>query len=71
MGIKFLNDEVIEIDLFSRLVTIKKNKLEYDYLIVALGTQIVPSQIMGLLITIDSIGMIPNRYPNYENESYI
>ena len=37
-GIRFLNDEIIGMDLSRNTVTTrKKQKLEYDYLVVALG----------------------------------
>jgi NADH dehydrogenase FAD-containing subunit len=42
-GIRFLNDKIVGIDLSQSRVTTKTNgKLEYDYLIVALGAEIAP-----------------------------
>jgi sulfide:quinone oxidoreductase len=42
-GIRFLNDKIVGIDLSQNRVTTKTNgKLEYDYLIVALGAEIAP-----------------------------
>lgn len=47
-GIRFLNDEIIGIDLSRNNVTTKNNhKLEYDYLVVALGAEYVPERIIG------------------------
>jgi sulfide:quinone oxidoreductase len=48
-GIKFLNDEIISIDPSKNSVTTKTNhnKLEYDYLIVALGAELAPKRING------------------------
>jgi NADH dehydrogenase FAD-containing subunit len=42
-GIRFLNDKIVGINLSQNRVTTKTNgKLEYDYLIVALGAEIAP-----------------------------
>jgi len=48
-GIKFLNDEITNIDPSENRVTIKTNpnKLKYDYLVVALGAEIAPELIDG------------------------
>ncbi len=48
-GIKFLNDEITNIDPSKNSVTTKtnQNKLEYDYLLVALGAELAPRQING------------------------
>lgn len=48
-GIKFLNDEIISIDPPKNSVTTKTNhnKLEYDYLIIALGAELAPKLISG------------------------
>ena len=48
-GIKFLNDEITSIDSSKNSVTTKinQNKLEYDYLLVALGAELAPRQING------------------------
>jgi len=48
-GIKFLNDEIIRIDPSKNSVTTKtnNNKLQYDYLIIALGAELVPKRING------------------------
>ena len=47
--IKFLNDEIIRIDPSENSVTTKTNdnKLQYDYLIIALGAELVPKRING------------------------
>lgn len=48
-GIKFLNDEIIKIDPSENSVTTKtnRNKVHYDYLIIALGADLAPKQIEG------------------------
>jgi sulfide:quinone oxidoreductase len=48
-GIKFLNDEIISIDPSKNSVTTKTNhnKLQYDYLIIALGAELAPKRIDG------------------------
>jgi sulfide:quinone oxidoreductase len=48
-GIKFLNDEIIRIDPSENSVTTKTNhnKLQYDYLIIALGAELAPERIYG------------------------
>jgi sulfide:quinone oxidoreductase len=48
-GIKFLNDEITGIDPSENSVTTKTNpnKLKYDYLLIALGTEVVPKLIDG------------------------
>ena len=48
-GIKFLNDEITSIDPSKNSVTTKTNhnKLKYDYLIVALGSELAPKLING------------------------
>lgn len=58
-GIKFINDEITNIDLSNQIVNTKKslssrssknnkdNKLKYDYLIIALGAEHIPKQIGG------------------------
>jgi sulfide:quinone oxidoreductase len=48
-GIKFLNDEITSIDPTENSVTTKTNhnKLKYDYLIVALGSELAPKLING------------------------
>jgi sulfide:quinone oxidoreductase len=48
-GIRFLNDEITSIDPSKNTITTRKNrnKLEYNYLIVALGAELAPTQING------------------------
>jgi sulfide:quinone oxidoreductase len=48
-GIKFLNDEIISIDLSKNSITTKTNpnKLNYDYLIIALGAELAPKLTSG------------------------
>ena len=51
-GIKFLNGEVTGIDVASKIVTIRKSstlRLEYDYLIIALGTEYAVEEVNGFL----------------------
>lgn len=44
-GIEFLNDEIIEIDANKRIVVTRNNKkVEYDYLIIALGSDLTPER---------------------------
>lgn len=47
-GIKYVNAEVLEIDLGKRLVKTSDQDLSYDYLIVALGAELHPKAIPGL-----------------------
>jgi sulfide:quinone oxidoreductase len=51
-GVRFLNNEITSLDLSKNTVTTtsrtsNNNKLEYDYLIIALGAELVPEQING------------------------
>jgi sulfide:quinone oxidoreductase len=47
-GISFLNDEITSIDLSRNNVTTRANpKLNYDYLIIALGAELAPERING------------------------
>lgn len=47
-GIGFLNDEIISIDLSrNNVVTRSNHKLNYDYLIIALGAEVAPERING------------------------
>ncbi|MDQ3868070.1 MAG: NAD(P)/FAD-dependent oxidoreductase, partial [Thermoproteota archaeon] len=48
-GIRFLNEEITDIDPANSSITLSNidNKLEYDYLIVALGAELAPKQIHG------------------------
>ena len=51
-GISYLNGEVTAIDPVSRTVTIKGSstlRLEYDYLVIALGTEFALEQVRGFL----------------------
>jgi sulfide:quinone oxidoreductase len=54
--IKFLNDEITNIDLNENSVTTKTNhdKLKYDYLIIALGAELAPERISGLEDNVES-----------------
>jgi sulfide:quinone oxidoreductase len=48
-GISFLNEEITDIDTARSNITLRTtdNKLEYDYLIVALGAELAPKLIDG------------------------
>jgi sulfide:quinone oxidoreductase len=46
-GIEFINDEVVEIDLANKLVKTHSEKIDFDYLIVSLGAQLVPETVEG------------------------
>lgn len=48
-GIRFLNDEITSIDHSENAITTKinNNKLRYDYLIIALGSELAPKRIEG------------------------
>ncbi|MDQ3848513.1 MAG: NAD(P)/FAD-dependent oxidoreductase [Thermoproteota archaeon] len=48
-GIRFLNEEITEINAAKSCITLKAtdNKLQYDYLIVALGAELAPNLIDG------------------------
>jgi sulfide:quinone oxidoreductase len=51
-GIRFLNDKVTAIDVASKTVTISRSsnlKLEYDYLVIALGAEFALEEVNGFL----------------------
>ena len=49
--ITFLNDEVTTIDIFQKSIRTRSNdKLEYDYLIIALGAELAPQEISGFVV---------------------
>ena len=48
-GIRFLNDEIISMDLSGGSVNTSQHKLEYDYLILALGAELAPERINGFI----------------------
>ena len=49
--ITFLNDEVTTIDIFQKSIRTRSNdKLEYDYLIIALGAELAPKEISGFVV---------------------
>lgn len=47
-GIEFIQDEVIEIDINSKIITTKNDNIQYDYLIVALGAELASEKVSGL-----------------------
>ncbi len=69
-GIKFLNDEITSIDPSKNSVTTKtnQNKLEYDYLLVALGAELAPRQINGFGDNDESCFNVydPSKFQAYE-----
>ena len=48
-GIRFLNDEIISMDPSRSSVNTHQHKLEYDYLILALGAELTPERINGFI----------------------
>ena len=48
-GIRFLNDEIISMDLSRSSVNTRQHKLGYDYLILALGAELTPERINGFI----------------------
>lgn len=48
-GIRFVNDEIISMDLSGGSVNTSQHKLEYDYLILALGAELAPERINGFI----------------------
>lgn len=49
-GIEYLNDEIVKIDLASKRVQVRIHGwIEYDYLIVALGTELAPDRLPGFV----------------------
>ena len=47
--IKFLNEEILQIDLENKNVKTTSNNLSYDYLIIAMGAVLAPQKIPGLI----------------------
>ncbi len=48
-GIRFLNDEIISVDISRSSVNTTRHELEYDYLILALGAKLAPERINGFI----------------------
>jgi len=48
-GIEFVNEQVVKIDLQNKIVRTSFRSLHYDYLIIALGVELAPEQISGLV----------------------
>jgi sulfide:quinone oxidoreductase len=49
-GIEYLNDEVVKIDTAAKAIDARTHgKIEYDYLIVALGAELAPERIPGFV----------------------
>src|SRR3990167_4936720 len=47
-GISFVNEKVVKIEPEKKIVRTNKNNFNYDYLIISLGTELVPENIKGL-----------------------
>jgi len=47
-GIDFVNEKVVKIEPEKKIVRTNKNNFNYDYLIISLGTELVPENIKGL-----------------------
>ncbi|MDE1878843.1 MAG: NAD(P)/FAD-dependent oxidoreductase, partial [Thaumarchaeota archaeon] len=47
-GIEFVNEDILKIDPVNRSVRTKYRQFHYDYLIIALGVELAPEQILGL-----------------------
>ena len=48
-GINFLKDEIVKIDLEGKSVKTVSQEIPYDYLVISLGTVLVPEKIPGLV----------------------
>jgi sulfide:quinone oxidoreductase len=48
-GIRFVNDEIKSMDLSGGSLNTSQHKLEYDYLILALGAELAPERINGFI----------------------
>lgn len=48
-SINFLNEEITKINLNNKTIETKSNKITYDYLIIALGAELVPEKTPGLI----------------------
>jgi sulfide:quinone oxidoreductase len=47
-GIEFINEEIIKIDLESKLIKTQNQNLQYEYLVISLGAELAPEKIPGL-----------------------
>ncbi len=47
-NIEFVNDEVVKIDPENRIVNTKQRSFQFDYLVIALGAELIPEKIPGL-----------------------
>ncbi len=47
-GIEFINEQVLQINPQNKIVRTSYRSLHYDYLIIALGVELAPEQILGL-----------------------
>jgi len=47
-GIELINEEIIKIDPENKLIKTQNQNLQYDYLVISLGAELVPEKISGL-----------------------
>ena len=68
-GIKFLNAEVTEINFETKTVSTSKEKVKYDYLVLALGASTFPERIDGLrenaydIYSLEEVARLRNDLP--------
>lgn len=48
-GIEFVKDEIVRINLESKMVVTQSQSFQYDYLIIALGADLAPEKVPGLV----------------------
>lgn len=69
-GIRFLNDEITGIDFPGNNVTTKaSHKLEYDYLVIALGAELAPERIDGFVANEGYDIYVLNKSQNYDKKN--
>lgn len=70
-GIKFINAEVTEINFETKTVSTSKEKLKYDYLVLALGASTFPERIAGLvenaynIYSLEEVTRLRNHLPDF------
>ena len=70
-GIEFINEEVVNIDPGAKTVKTKSQNLQYDYLVVSLGAELVPEKIPGLaqggynLYELGGVERLRDRLPSF------
>ncbi|MEE8403231.1 MAG: FAD/NAD(P)-binding oxidoreductase [Candidatus Hydrothermarchaeaceae archaeon] len=65
-GIEFVNEEISKIDPENRIVKTEKGELDYDYLIISLGAELVPETVPGLADALEG-----NAYNIYELDGVV